>query len=356
MEPFQHFVHNCDSGLSETTAVEEGICSLCQGEEASIQYTCYSCKFGLCSLCFNLSPKLSHPLDAQHLLEFHQHQPDHIYSSFICSGCGYVISSGSYYECKTCQIKIDVKCASIAITTRWDDAKTYHYSHRHVLSRCKPGWSNGSGTCLICERPYSDKQICHGCLACLCFVHDRCLDLPSEIQHPMHSQHTLKRLSYVQHKERKIQCDACQEPIHGVPFGCVACDFKVHMGCADSMLRSLKHDAHREHGLVYVPRNAAHAITVEKPCKICEEPQKIWKNCYYKCIQCDWNFHFECLRIADFVFRKSRHSHRTQCKLFLNEEYEYCDVCETVINLGSYAYSCDRCVFQAHIECIFNMV
>ncbi|KAG5378708.1 hypothetical protein IGI04_026550 [Brassica rapa subsp. trilocularis] len=350
METFQHFAHSCDSSLSETS--EEGICSLCQ-EETSIQFTCYSCKFGLCKLCFKLSSKLSHSLDPEHFLEFLQRQPDHIRISFICAGCGY-ISSGSYYECKVCDIKIDPKCASIGITSRWDAKKTDHYSHRHVLTRCKTGWSNGTGTCFICERPYSDKQICHGCLSCLCFVHDRCLDLPNEIRHPAH-RHLLKRLNYMQHRERKVQCDVCQESIHGVPFGClnINCDFNIHMRCADSLLRSLRHQTH-EHPLVYVPRNAAHAITVENPCKICEEPQKIWKNCYYKCIQCDWNFHIECLRIPDFVVSKFHHSHHIQCKLFLNEEYEYCDVCETIINLGSYAYSCNKCVFQAHIECIFN--
>ncbi|XP_010435666.1 PREDICTED: uncharacterized protein LOC104719426 [Camelina sativa] len=348
METFQHFSHNCPSSLTEAKDAEEGSCSLCE-RQTLIHYTCHSCKLDLCKLCSKLTPELRHKLHPKHTLEFHPRQPGQKPGCFICCGCGSV-SSGSYYECKICQIKIDLECVSKDLTNLWDANVTYHYSHRHVLARCWPRGSNGSGSCFICERPYSETNQCYGCVYCLCFAHAQCLDLPSEIQHPVHAEHPLKRLNYMQHRERKTQCNACQELISGVPFGCLRCNFYLHMGCADSLLRSCKFETH-DHELVYVQRNAARAITTEKPCNICHEPQKIWKNCYYWCIECNSNFHFECLKIPDFVFRKSCHTHPVQYKLFTTEGYEYCDVCETIINVGSYAYSCD-CCFQAHIECI----
>ncbi|XP_010541597.1 PREDICTED: uncharacterized protein LOC104814999 isoform X2 [Tarenaya hassleriana] len=350
MVEIQHFAHHCTSSLSETAGID-GTCSLCF-KETSIHYTCHACGFELCKSCFKLSDtKLTHGLHPQHLLHFHLRQSDEKPQSFVCCGCGFV-SAGSYYECKECEIKIDLECISKEIAREWEEKSIYHYSHRHMLRLCRLG-ADFSSSCLMCDGDVSCTTRCYGCVYCLYFIHEWCIDLPREIRHPVHPPHSLRRLNYVQHGERKIICNACQDMIYGIPFGCIECKFNLHIECADSLLRGLEHESH-SHALFYVARNALYAFTREKPCHICKSSGKYFKNSYYRCVKCDLNFHLECLKLPSLLSSRSRHPHPLWCKTFDESCDNHCEFCETVISDGSHAYYCKECEFYAHVECIFR--
>ncbi|KAJ4912628.1 Cysteine/Histidine-rich C1 domain family protein [Raphanus sativus] len=170
------------------------------------------------------------------------------------------------------------------------------------------------------------------------------------IQHPVHPSHPLKRFDYIQNcGARQTQCDACGGRILSVPFGCVECNFKLHLRCADALLRGLMHDSH-EHRLIYA--NTSGAIRLgERKCQICKE------NCerpFYYCIECKLRFHWKCLKIPRSVVDKSFHIHPLVSKVFLDDSLEYCGVCEMVVHAGNHAYCCETCDFLSHIECILN--
>lgn len=203
--------------------------------------------------------------------------------------------NGSLYECKECEIYLDLGCALLKnIFTGWDAKEMLHYSHCHLLRRSRPG-QKANNLCLLCELPVSPSVICYGCVYCCLFVHERCLDLPREIQHPVHLAHPLRRLDYTHNCDLRT-CDACGLRIYGPPLSCVECDFDLHLRCADSLLRGLLQESHN-HRLFYVNNNATSAFFKGSPCQICMRTDIISLYSYYKCVECDLKFHFECLEI-----------------------------------------------------------
>ncbi|CAN8283831.1 unnamed protein product [Cochlearia groenlandica] len=344
-----HFSHSCPLPSSETVA--DGICDVCF-KEKPIEFTCKPCNFDLCKSCSELPQKVSHGFHSEHELEFCLFQYDRKPGHIICSGCG-SMSSCSFYECKKCEIYLDLSCALLKnIVTRWDVKEMLHYSHEHLLRRCRPG-SDARGSCLLCELPISPSSICYGCVYCYSFLHERCLGLPTQIQHPVHPVHSLIRLDFTNTCGPGKVCDACGLVVDGgVPFGCSKCDFNLHLRCADSLLRSMRHMSH-EHKLFY---RASGGSASKASCRICKGSSALGS--YYYCMECDSEFHFECLEIPKSVFKRSCHVHPLVCKKLREEDdsLEYCDVCETIVHSGHHVYSCKECGFLGHIECILREV
>ncbi|CAA7044823.1 unnamed protein product [Microthlaspi erraticum] len=352
MAELEHFSHGC--ALTPPDIVAKNVCNICYKDEP-VEFSCKPCNFDLCKACSKLPQKVSHDFHPDHLLEFHLAQFDRKPGHVICSGCG-DMCSGSFYECKECEVYLDLSCALLMnILTCWNAEPLPHYSHRHVLRRSRPG-PDARGSCILCELPLSPSAICYGCVHCYMFFHERCIDLPTEIQHPVHPAHSLKRLDYIYTCGDGINCSACGHLIDGSPFGCPKCKFYLHMRCADSLLRGLLHKSHR-HRLFFVDSGAEKFSSFKTPCQICMRSCVHSLDSYYKCVECCLDFHFECLDIPHSVVKKSCHIHPLVCKIrFLAEDdaVEYCGVCETMVNTGHHAYSCKECDFLGHIECILH--
>nr|AAD20422.1 unknown protein [Arabidopsis thaliana] len=348
MAELKHFSHECP--LTSPKIAVDGICSICYKDDL-VELACSPCDFSLCKGCSQLPQKVWHDFHPDHPLEFCLHQYDQKPEHVVCSGCGNM-TSGSFYKCKECEIYLDMGCALIASIFRgWDSKDLLHYSHCHLLKRCRPG-PDARGSCLLCELPLSPSSVCYGCVHCYSFVHERCIHFPREIAHPVHLAHPLKRLDYT----RTSLCHICGESIAGVPFGCLECDFDAHLRCLDSFLRGLMHKSH-PHRLIY--RTKSHiSFTENDQCQICRRSIVISLDSFFYCIQCSMVFHFECLEIPEFVVEKSHHIHPLVCKFlpYEDEFLEYCGVCETMVYAGHHAYSCDECDFLGHIECILRKV
>ncbi|VVB02863.1 unnamed protein product [Arabis nemorensis] len=350
MAELQHGSHEC--ALTLPKMVGNGICNMCFKDEP-VEFACEPCNFDLCKSCSDLPLKMSHHLHPEHPLEFCI--GDERKSKYmICIGCGNMSSGSFYYECKKCEIYLDMDCAlQKSIVKGWEATEMLHYSHEHMFRRCRPG-PNAKGSCLLCELPLSPSAICYGCVHCQLFFHERCLDLPTEIQHPVHPAHPLKRLDYIQAFHRRKICNACKFSFAGAPFGCLECGIYLHLRCADALLRGLMHNSH-EHRLFYVEDNRVAGVNNEEPCQICMET--VFYNVqYYYCVICDLKFHIKCLEIPKYVVNKSYHIHQLERKRFRAEDsfLEYCGVCETIVNSEHPAYSCKACDFLGHTECILR--
>ncbi|CAA7044828.1 unnamed protein product [Microthlaspi erraticum] len=340
-----HLLHEC--ALTSPETVANGICDVCYND-VPIEFVCNPCNFDLCKVCSKLKQRISHYLYPEHALEFYLRKANHNHPHVICSGCGNM-SSGSFYGCKECEIYLDLGCAFLENTAEgWDMKELLHDSHKHLLKRCRPGPDAG-GACLLCELPLSPSSICYGCVYCYEFLHEHCLDLPSEIQHPGHPAHPLIRLSYVQAIEKT--CDVCDGEFFGVLFGCLECRFYLHLSCVNALLRGLRHECH-EHMLFNITDTPDRRIRI---CQICME-SVVNDNSHYRCIQCSVEFHITCLKIPQSVVNKSYHIHRLVRKIFQPKDYslEYCGVCETILFIGAYAYCCEECDYAGHTECILR--
>ncbi|CAH2047757.1 unnamed protein product [Thlaspi arvense] len=347
MRELKHGSHECVFTSPET--VQDGICNICFKDE-DVEFTCIPCNFDLCKSCSNLPQKVSHEFHSEHPLEFCLRKLDQKPEHIICSGCG-TMSSNSFYKCKECEIYLDLECALLPnIFRSWDLKEKLHYSHVHLLNRCRPGL-DARGSCLLCELPLSPSVVCYGCVHCYSFVHEHCIDdLIIEIQHPVHPAHPLRPLDYIQHCNPGVSCGGCGYKIRTVPIGCLECKFYLHLRCADSLLRGLTHNSHHDHKLFYVATSAKNVFR-EHPCGICKKRDVISLKSYYHCVECSLKFHFECLDIPLSLVKKNFHIHPLVCGIFLanddNYSLEYCGVCETIVHVGHHAYSCNECDFLA---------
>ncbi|CAA7044824.1 unnamed protein product [Microthlaspi erraticum] len=361
MAELQHFSHGCALTSPEMAVV--GVCNICFKDEP-VELACKPCNFDLCKSCSNLPQTVSHDFHPNHPLEFSLRQFNRKPLHVICSWCGNMFT-GSFYECKECEIYLDLDCAILKnIFTAWDAKEKLHYSHHHLLKSCRPGNRAKFVSCVLCEVPLSPSAICYGCVYCGLYFHEACLLLPTKIQHPVHPAHPLRRLSFENVRGGGRKCDACRIQFADVPFGCLECNFDLHLRCADSLLRGLVHKSH-EHRLFYVATNASIDFGKVSPCQICMRTDVISLDSYYRCAECDLMFHFECLEIPQSVVKKSCHIHPLVCEVFMAKDdckvfianddlVDYCGVCETIVNKGHHTYSCKECDFLGHIECILR--
>ncbi|CAA7044826.1 unnamed protein product [Microthlaspi erraticum] len=341
-----HLLHEC--ALTSPETVANGICNVCY-KDVPIEFACKPCNFDLCKVCSNLKERIWHHLHPEHALEFclREYQADHKHPHVICSGCGNM-STSSFYWCKECEIYLDLGCAFLENTAVcWESKELLHDSHKHLLKRCRPG-PDAIDYCLLCELPLSPSSICYGCVECYTFLHEHCLDLPLEIQHPGHPAHPLRRLDYIQAIDK--YCHVCHFSFSGVPFGCLECDLYLHLRCADALLRGLVHKCH-EHMLFFT---TDHRYSF-KNCQICMETVGDDKS-HYCCIQCGVEFHIACLGLPQSVVKKSYHIHPLVRKMFQpdDDSLEYCGVCEIVLHTTQVAYVCEECDYAAHTECILR--
>lgn len=358
MEELKHGAHECV--LTSPEIVADGICNMCYKDEP-VELACNTCNFDLCKTCSMIPQKVSHGFHPQHPLELCWGENDGETRAMLCSVCGTVFSDLFYFKCKECEIYLHLGCGLLEnIITGWDAEELLHYSHAHLVSRCRPG-PDAKGSCLLCELPLSPSAICFGCVECNSFVHERCLDLPREIQHPVHPAHPLIRLDFTYKCGGGNDCHACGFHIDGIPFGCPECNVYLHMRCADSLLRGLIHKSH-QHRLSYTFNSTQYFFFEDDdPCQICMRTDAIAQSSYFSCMECGLKFHFKCLEIPESVVKKSFHIHPLVCKTFLAQgddegSVEYCGVCETMVHTGHHAYSCRECDFVGHIECILREV
>ena len=155
-------------------------------------------------------------------------------------------------------------------------------------------------------------------------------------------------------KGESRDCKACTRSIRGVSLRCSSCHFDLHVSCSKPAQRALKHKAHK-HRLFYFSEKWLSSFM---KCNFCDEN---FEGCnFYRCVDCDVNFHVECIPLPRVVKNDKSHQHPVKLLSSLGlvcdrEEY-CCDVCKEQGNAGHHVYYCDECNFMAHIECVLLQV
>ncbi|OMO96102.1 Zinc finger, PHD-type [Corchorus olitorius] len=334
----QHPLKFCEE--TEDLEIEDKYCVACCLPLSGPGYICEECPsyiHGYClhEKCYQLPNQIQNPLHSQHHLNLFFRPPRTDF--FLCDECG-DISAGFIYLCEECDFKLDVKCATakkaaaksrivLTLEEAARETELFHFSHKH-------NW----------------------------ILHESCVKLPQEMRVQLHDPQHISILSYAGYGF----CDACGLKLLSFSFcyNCQECDFCFHITCANSPRRVLKVKSHQHH-LYYFGAEFQHFfatycdivdVFAGKHCCHCGENCSV--QAFYRCLECDVNFHLECVPIPQIVKSKVHVHPLTLKDSFIEDdsgEY-YCDACEEERCPNDHVYCCEECqyLFVAHIECVLG--
>ncbi|PRQ44522.1 putative chromatin regulator PHD family [Rosa chinensis] len=163
-------------------------------------------------------------------------------------------------------------------------------------------------------------------------LHQKCAELPHEIEHPMHRQHPLFLLNIFQDMKLSRLCIVCNQPCR-FPYSCSICDFNLDLRCASNW------KALWEMTLI--------CISLWLPGRKCTTSTSI-------VIICQLLVHKECASLPSNI-KIPCHQHRLKLNWCLEDIYPNhpsCKVCYASIDKSRAVYYCDECSsFVAHIAC-----
>ncbi|WRX26210.1 DC1 - like 10 [Theobroma cacao] len=350
--------------LSYNEATEQHkslLCNACCQEVFGQHYACEDCEYYLHETCTTLPYEVSHPLHRQHPLKLFAD-----IGEFPCYQCG-DHSGGFFYICYPCDFKLDLKCAMTPIAPNKEGPRQIEMER---LSKLCP-FNQNHKLEFFNRRANLIKDLkCYACLLPIvgsayrcreCFytyVHESCLALVREMQHPFHPLHLLHPQIFSSMFDQQnfswmwsVSCFACGNTID-IGYGCQKCDFRLHFNCAYSLKRALKYKSHI-HNLYYF------GLRAEKRARACNKCKSLLDGePFYHCMECGISLHIKCVPIPHLIKSKS-HIHSLTLKDYFVEdgsgEY-YCDICEEERNSKNHVYYCEECdgQFVAHIECMLH--
>lgn len=194
------------------------LCNCCIEPIQEEFYTCASCSYFLHLCCAALPEKLQqhtgHPEHPLFLGRF-----PNFYDLFMCNACA-KLSNGFFYGCKTCEFRLDIKCASLPKVIT-------HEGHRHPLTQS----IHLEHECNSCRIPSSGFAMrCADCNFHICYT---CALLPRTVKHRW-DKHPLP-LIYppVANHPDEFYCEICEEEFHPRDwlYHCRDCDQSFHPRC-----------------------------------------------------------------------------------------------------------------------------
>ncbi|KAJ4830445.1 hypothetical protein Tsubulata_043010, partial [Turnera subulata] len=257
--------------------------------------------------------------------------------------------------------QLDLKCASSLTSHQLHTSENKKNTvvcpiHDHKLTPISYP-SNREFACRACTFPISDTA--YGCFYCHIIFHKRCGEMPKTRQHIYHPQHSLvaKNITF------PSRCKACNYYLlFGMEYACSECTtFAIHWSCAEYITSTLKSSCH-DHVLFSFAKEAFLKFLSREPeryfeCKVCG---KECSSSFYRCVECDMNFHLGCIPLPKKVIKHKWHSHPLTLVDSMREddsgEY-YCEICCEARNPNHGAYYCEECKDQhgalviAHIGC-----
>ncbi|TYG87250.1 hypothetical protein ES288_A13G198800v1 [Gossypium darwinii] len=278
-------------------------------DEIKFFYRCLECDSSFHFRC------LIHESSAKH--EYHRHEliltdffVEDFSDQYYCDICEQErVPQHPVYCCKKCRFVAHIGCA---LTKIKDDhgstsslvggkgtsiGKLMEQAERNAESKVVE--QNECAICKACFLEISDEA--YACKSCEYYIHKTCTNLPWEVLHPLHPQHSLKLLS--EFTEMIFSCDGCRDITAGFAYACSMCDFMLDVKCA--ILRVPKIETQRlkemeERRPKSCLFNKAHqlsffnikAIFDEYYCSFCK---RYVKGPAYSCSDCEYLLHESCL-------------------------------------------------------------
>ncbi|GKV48493.1 hypothetical protein SLEP1_g55303 [Rubroshorea leprosula] len=359
-----HFSHPHPLLLVEDKSDQVREAYYCSGCGELIQdssYRCADCEFFLHKTCAELPGELDHPFHPQHpLVLYDKPQYEFPRVAFKCNSCGKEKGEGFVYRCSTCAFDLDIQCAMLSKLISGDLPKLQHFSHEHSLLFIEKDYIEGADqSCFACEDPISCPFYC--CFDCPFFLHKKCTELPSVINHPSHrkhsltlrhsppppshSKHPLALLANYPH-EKDCSCHLCNKLPKGFVYCCSSCEFSIRVKYTFFHLFEDEEKTH-EHLFTLLPRPMSFICDA---CGICGE------YCMpYICTICNVVVHKDCISLPHTI-KLRKHEHSIFHIYFLKENEErkirICRICRKEVNMEYGSYRCLDCDdYFVHVNC-----
>ncbi|XP_077246968.1 uncharacterized protein LOC143886746 [Tasmannia lanceolata] len=161
-----------------------------------------------------------------------------------------------------------------------------HFSHVHPLQLYNMQQQE-QAQCDGCQLPCTG--LVYRCTSCNYILHKSCTQIPNQIKHPSHPQHSLTLLATPLYFHATFTCDGCGKLGTSFSFHCATCQFDLHVNCA-SCPRVKQHQAHPHPlNLSYTPPYG----NVLFSCDICRGIGSLhW---VYRCAPCGFDAHLGCV-------------------------------------------------------------
>ncbi|KAH7574551.1 hypothetical protein JRO89_XS03G0310800 [Xanthoceras sorbifolium] len=300
--------------------------------------------------CGELPTDIQHPLHPRHPLKIRSLERN--LGDYICDGCRH-FSVSLNYECRKCKFHLDFKCVleyeGQALVEKVEAFTNYHRHklqllHASISLLALEHFNMYFFRCCSCLEPLQDSF--YACVRCLFFIHQSCLDtIPEQVESSFHPQHPLfPRITTSGYKG----CRGCGERVEGIELRCQRCEYSFHVSCGKHTTPSIRLVVH-EHNLFYVchsPRRTGRCAECGERCE----------GARYRCVQCNHNFHVECILPPELTHECHDHPLTLTNSVVpkCNPNEFRCDICEKEGDLKHHVYHCEECYYIAHIECVLS--
>ncbi|MFS7991876.1 putative chromatin regulator PHD family [Helianthus anomalus] len=189
--------------------------------------------------------------------------------------------------------------------------------------------------CNTCLVPIIENTTFYKCKfngqGCNFVLHDRCTRLPAELYNCInHPQHTLLLLTKADHEFSRFY-------------------YIIQVRCA-FIPKKIKHKSHPNHQL----SRFAEASTIKDYCHMCFSRFTADNNISFGCDACEFHLHVGCALLLPETIRHRYDKHPLSLVHAPVENHEgdyFCEVCEEELNPNASFYHCHECAQSIHTTC-----
>lgn len=197
------------------------ICDLCREKGSGAVFHCSACHFDLHPSCIATGEQISHFSHFKHPLHIETLASNKTHTCDVCGDPAFP----TVYHCDECDFDMHPHCARAPRLIQ-------HSCHKHILQLIsKVDAYSGSCWCDGCGKE-ATNHVYH-CSTCDFDLHISCAMLPCNPFHTKHPDHRLKLFYRADTRLRKASCAECGKDASKWAYGCEACGFYLHVGCAN---------------------------------------------------------------------------------------------------------------------------
>ncbi|KAH7857155.1 hypothetical protein Vadar_009667 [Vaccinium darrowii] len=230
--------------------------------------------------------------------------------------------------------------------------KVYHVGHHHPVFLVDKEIDDESSAgrkliaCNGCAQPVSAPF--YHCSKCNFILHDCCAEIPVKLEHLIHPDHPLLLNRWPSKCSGLLICQVCYRSCNGVSYGCVECDFFLHLDCASLLFlirksACSKHEAH------------PHALKWKYDFVFCSACNQSFEGHGLACYICNFGLHHRCALLPQTLPNKYDRRHLFSLLYFGKDEEYYCEICEEEIDPNCWFYDCGDCRRSLHTNCIWPL-
>ncbi|EOY17674.1 Cysteine/Histidine-rich C1 domain family protein, putative [Theobroma cacao] len=349
MELLQHFSHEHPLIFNERQSHEsekQADCSACGDLVSGPSFSCEECGFYLDKKCAEAPSQLNHPLHRKHCLDL-QARPPYEGAFFFCQFC-FKKCEKFLYDC-SCGLLFHIKCALFS----------YNIAEKRIgelqqIARINPLISTENGNeelkkakCFACWKPFLDSVYLSP--DCGFYLNAKCADLPAEINHLFHREHSLILQfcdEYFDDFSQHLPCNVCQVTQRkGFVYCCSICKFALHIECASPPPPIIK-DKNHQHPFI--------RFRIRFPF-ICDACGSSGNHVSYICSTCETIIHRSCISLPRILRHPWHfehpisHTYSVGQDKFKSWECRICHLEDVNSKYGS--YSCSDYDYIVHVNC-----